>query len=211
MTSKEFNKTFCVNLMQLGVHLHPFVSGHFKGASGNCILKYFDKDAVLANVVATNRIASYLVQLTADSLREIDCIIGMAPSASEFAKFFAMQWMTRKGHQILSVRAEKKEGSLFVRPTYMSAMQSINPIKIVIIEDAVTTGGSVMKLIDYLRQMGIDVAGVIAVCEHEQMNASKFGVPFYKALVTIGDRPVPPGECPKCRNDIVHDKILGHA
>ena len=210
MSPKEFNKAFCVNLMQLELHLHPFVKGHFKGASGNCILQYFDKDAVLANVVATNRVAAYLVQLCAETLRYLDCVIGMAPSASQLAAFFAFQWMTRKGQQVVTARAEKKDSEIFIRHTFLSAMQKVNPLKVLVVADAVTTGGSARKLVDHLRSCGFEVVGVVAVCEHEKMSAEDFGVPFYKALVTIGDKPLAPQECPKCCNDIPHDKILGH-
>src|SRR5665213_3589145 len=64
-----------------------------------------------------------------------------------------------------------------------------------IVEDVVTTGGSVREVIDVVRAHGAAVAGVGAIV---QRGAAEFGVPFF-ALLDLPIVSYAPEECPQCR------------
>ena len=66
-----------------------------------------------------------------------------------------------------------------------------------VVEDALTTGGSTRHVIDAVRAAGADVIGVSVLVDRSG-GAADFGVPFH-ALLTLRIDAWPPAECPLCR------------
>ncbi len=71
---------------------------------------------------------------------------------------------------------------------------------VVVVEDAVTTGGSVRKTIEAVTAAGGRVVAVGAVVDRSG-GAVDFGVPF-AALLTRSVAAYPPGDCPLCRQGV---------
>lgn len=69
-----------------------------------------------------------------------------------------------------------------------------------VVEDIVTTGGSVKKTIDHLRARGARVAGVSVLIDRSGGEAA-FDCP-YKPLAYLALRSYPPTECPGCEDNI---------
>lgn len=68
--------------------------------------------------------------------------------------------------------------------------------RVLVVEDAVTTGGSVRKTIDAVRSAGGTVVGVGAVVDRSGGRAD-FGVPF-RAVLTAEAHDWAPADCPLC-------------
>lgn len=71
---------------------------------------------------------------------------------------------------------------------------------VLVVEDVITTGGSVRKTIDHLRDRGARVAGVSVLIDRSGGEAS-FDCP-YKPLAYLALRSYDPAECPGCAEGI---------
>jgi orotate phosphoribosyltransferase len=89
-----------------------------------------------------------------------------------------------------------KDGNMALRRGF-----TIDPgERVLVLEDVVTTGGSVMEVINLVMQMGAKVVGVGAVVDRSGGKAD-FGVPF-KALIYLEAEAFNQEECPLCRQGI---------
>ncbi|MEX2016062.1 MAG: orotate phosphoribosyltransferase [Candidatus Hydrogenedentales bacterium] len=70
--------------------------------------------------------------------------------------------------------------------------------RVLVVEDVVTTGGSVKKTVDHLRARGAEVMGVAVLIDRSGGNAPNFGC-VYQPLATLALDSWPPGECPLCK------------
>lgn len=72
--------------------------------------------------------------------------------------------------------------------------------RVLVLEDVVTTGGSVREVIDVVKQWGGEVCGVGAVADRSNGKVD-FGVPFH-ALIRLEINAYEPETCPLCREGI---------
>lgn len=87
--------------------------------------------------------------------------------------------------------AERKDGQMAIRRGF-----SIEPGKrVLVVEDVVTTGGSVKEVLELLRESRAEVVGVGSVVQRAP--ASPFDVP-YEALLKIDVEAWKPEDCPLC-------------
>ena len=69
--------------------------------------------------------------------------------------------------------------------------------RVLIVEDVVTTGGSVREVIDLVNQQGGNVVGVGSIVDRTGGKID-FGVPF-KAVISMNVESWEPDECPLCK------------
>ncbi len=72
--------------------------------------------------------------------------------------------------------------------------------KVLVVEDAVTTGGSVQKVLDLLDNLGVELAGVSVMIDRTAGKLN-FGVTT-RALLTMDVFSYSPENCPLCRKGI---------
>ena len=70
--------------------------------------------------------------------------------------------------------------------------------KVLVVEDVITTGGSVKEVIDVVRSAGGEVVGVAAVVDRSGGKAL-FDVPF-KSAIKIDIEVFDPLDCPMCKS-----------
>ena len=73
-----------------------------------------------------------------------------------------------------------------------------------VVEDVVTTGGSVKELIELLKENGAEIAGVGAIVDRTGGSVD-FGVPF-RSMMLMEHRTWEASECPLCREGVPIDK-----
>jgi orotate phosphoribosyltransferase len=71
---------------------------------------------------------------------------------------------------------------------------------VLVLEDVVTTGGSVREVIELVRKHGGQVVGVAALVDRSNGQVD-FGVPF-QALISLDVASYDPDDCPLCRQGI---------
>lgn len=72
--------------------------------------------------------------------------------------------------------------------------------KVLVVEDAVTTGGSIQKCIDAIKPKGVELVGVSIIVDRSG-GAAGFGVPMH-SLMKLEIQSWLPGDCPLCRQGV---------
>ena len=101
---------------------------------------------------------------------------------------------------VRNIFAERENGKMTFRRGF-----HVNPgERVLVVEDVVTTGGSVREVIELLRETGAEVAGVGAVVDRTGGSVD-FGVPF-RSMMLMEHRTWEASECPLCREGVPIDK-----
>ena len=168
-------------LEKLGV-LH---SGHFRLTSGRHSDKYMQCAKLFEHPVESEELCSDL----AEQFREdrIDVVAGPALGG------IIMAYETARALDVRNIFAEREEGVMKFRRGF-----KVEPgERVLVVEDVVTTGGSVKEVIELLRQASAEVVGVGSVVDRSN-GAVDFGVKFYplmKMEVLSWDEK----DCPLCK------------
>ena len=134
--------------------------------------------------------ATLLAELTYETLRDdkLDFIGGLEMGAVPLAGAIAqISWL--KGHPIAAffVRKAPKAHGARLAIEGLAPGESLEGKRVVIVEDVTTTGGSAMKAVEAVREVGANVVLVLTMVDREEGACETFGnanLPFrsiYKA------------------------------
>ena len=134
--------------------------------------------------------AALLAEVTYEALRddELDYIGGLEMGAVPLAGAIAqLSWL--KGHPIAAffVRKRPKEHGARLAIEGLAKGDTLDGKRVVVVEDVTTTGGSAMKAVEALREVGAEVVLVLTMVDREEGATDTFaqaGLPFrsiYKA------------------------------
>lgn len=93
-------------------------------------------------------------------------------------------------------RSEWKDDAMTLRRGFVVGAED----RVLVVEDVVTTGGSVKELAEAIRQHGAHVVGIGALIDRST-KPPDFGVPFH-ALLRFPMEAFAPGECPLCQEGV---------
>ncbi|MGH7866945.1 MAG: phosphoribosyltransferase family protein [Candidatus Dormibacteraceae bacterium] len=114
----------------------------------------------------------------------------------------------KNGVPIAAVWAEKRgEGFVFDR---MGFAEQLTGKRVLVLEDFLTTGGSVLKVCRAAAALGAKLVGVSVICNRGGVTAAQLGVPRLEALAAIDFSSVPPEECELCRDRVPIVQDIGH-
>lgn len=160
------------------------LSGHFRLSSGRHSAKFVQKFRMLEMPPLLERVAAMLIERLA-LVNRPTVVLSAAVGGIILGYEVARQ---------LGVRAifVEKEGGV---PTLRRGFE-LGPADVVlVVEDVITTGGSVREVIDVAREKGAQIAAVGVIVRREPVD---FGVP----TVALVDVPIPsfaPEDCPLCK------------
>jgi orotate phosphoribosyltransferase len=95
-----------------------------------------------------------------------------------------------------NVFAERENGTMTLRRGFEVKAGA----RALVVEDVVTTGGSVKEVMELLRGHGVEVVGVGAVVDRSNGTVN-FGVPFH-AMAAMSVESWEAGNCPLCRQGL---------
>lgn len=165
------------------------MKGHFQLASGRhadtymqCakLFMYPDKSKMLCEELA--KILKYKEQIEYVASPAIGGIIMGYEMASKLS--------------VPNIFLERIDGKLSMRRGFSFSKGA----KFLVVEDVVTTGGSVFETIDAIEALGGKVVEVASIVDRSN-GAVDFGRP-YTALLTLDVKSYPPEECPLCKAGI---------
>ncbi len=172
-----------------------YLEGHFLLTSGRHSPNFLLLSQVVQHPEATERLCRQLAREFAGI--QVDTVAGPAMGGVILAYELARALGAR------AIFAEKDEGRMAFKRGF-----AVTPgEKVMVVEDAVTTGGSVQLVIDALKELGAEVAGVGTIVDRSGGKAD-FGVPF-KAALTLDIPSYSPEECPLCREGVPVTKPKG--
>ncbi|MDD6308668.1 MAG: orotate phosphoribosyltransferase [Clostridia bacterium] len=165
-------------------------TGHFCLTSGRHSANYMQ----CAKIFQYTKYAEPLCAALAEKFDHIDVVIGPAIGAIQMAYEVSRQLKTK------NVFAERKDGVMTLRRGFTIEKGQ----RVLVVEDVVTTGGSVREVMDIVKSCGGDVVGVGAIVDRTGGKID-FGVPF-SAVLSMDIESFEAEECPLCKKGLPIDK-----
>lgn len=171
-------------------------NSHLIYTSGRHGDAYVNKDAVYPHTEITSRLCSVLAKHF--EKQNIEVVLAPAIGGVILSQWIAHHLTKTRGRDVLSVYAEKTtEAEGFVIKRGYDKL--IADKRTLIVEDILTTGGSVKKVVEVARKCGADIIGVAALCNRGGITAKDLGeVPELYSLVNIELTSWEADQCPLC-------------
>jgi orotate phosphoribosyltransferase len=180
---------------------------HFVGTSGRHLNIYINKDALYPHTKQTSQMGELFAEKNKDL--EIDVVAAPALGGIILSTWTAYHLSNLKNREILGVYTEKdaEKNQVFTRG-YDALVKGKN---VLVIEDLTTTGGSVKKVIQSVRNAG---GNVIQVCvmvnrDPELVNSETIGAPF-SSLAVLKAESWDEKDCPLCKKNLPINTTVGH-
>lgn len=166
--------------------------GHFLLSSGRHSGQYMQ----CAKLLQYPEEAEQAGRALADLFREerVEVVIGPALGGIIIAH------ETARSLGVRCLFAERKDGVMQLRRGFAIEQGE----RVLVVEDVVTTGGSVREVIRLVESLGGQVIGVGSLIDRSG-GVSPFAVP-YRSLLRVDIQSYSPGECPLCREGIPAEK-----
>jgi orotate phosphoribosyltransferase len=184
-----------------------YMDDHFVGTSGRHMSLYVNKDALYPHTKETSRMGELFAEKNKDL--DIDVVAAPALGGIILSTWTAFHLSQMKNKDILGVYTEKTpdKNQVFTRG-YDLLVKDKN---VLVIEDNVTTGGSVKKVVESVRAAG---GKVVAVCvmfnrDPDNVTTETIGAPF-SSLAIIKAESWDETECPLCKKGIPINLTVGH-
>jgi orotate phosphoribosyltransferase len=167
-----------------------FLEGHFILASGKHTSRYLEKFQVLQWPRETERLCATIASWWRDPLP--DTVAGPTTGGVILAHEVARQLGTRA---VYAERNEAGPGRVFRRGFQLRSGE-----RVLVVDDIMTTGGSVLETIDAVRAAGGRVVGAAVLVDRSGGNAT-LDVPV-RALWSLDIPSYAPRDCPLCRDGV---------
>jgi orotate phosphoribosyltransferase len=174
-------------------------ASHVVYTSGRHGTAYVNKDAVYPYPEHVSALCRMLADVAAADRPEVVC-------GPALGGIILSQWTAHHlGAQ--AVYAEKLPGGeLALRRGYDHV---VTERRVLVVEDIVTTGGSVRQTVAAVRAAGGQVTMVAALCNRGGITAADLGVPAFSALVTLSLDSWEAASCPLCRDGVPVNTEVG--
>jgi len=164
------------------------LTGHFRLTSGRHSDRYFQCAMVLQHPGHTETLSKELASRFAGE--NVSAVIGPATGG------IIVSYEVARALSVRSLFAERENGAMALRRGF-----SIEPgERVLVVEDVITTGGSVREVIELIRGLGGEVVGAGVLVDRSNGTVD-LGVRT-EALLTTEVVSYDPEECPLCKQGI---------
>lgn len=180
---------------------------HLVYTSGKHGSMYVNKDALYPHTKET----SFFCRVIAEEFLndQVDVVMAPALGGIILSQWTAHHLSELTGREILGLYAEKVEGTknFVIKRGYDKLLQGK---RVLILEDVLTTGGSVKKVIELVRSMGGKIVGVGVLCNRGGILPTDIGnVSKLFALTSIALDAWDPEDCPLCKQGVPINTSVG--
>lgn len=180
---------------------------HFVGTSGLHFDTYINKDALYMHTEEVSKIGQLFAEKYIN--QNIEVVVGPAIGGIILSQWTARCLTKTIGKEVLSVYTEKAiDGNQIFMRGYDDIVKNK---RVLIVEDLTTTGGSIVKVINAVKQAGGEIVGVCVMVNKNQnnVNCESIGIPFqslaeYKVEIYTAEN------CPLCKAGIPINAKVGH-
>lgn len=180
---------------------------HFVLTSGKHSPIYVNKDAIYPHTQQSSNIGLLFAEKFKDL--EIDAVAAPALGGIILSQWTAFHLSRLKKKEIYGVYTEKtlEKNQIFTRG-YEKFVKGKN---VLVVEDLTSTGGSVKKVVDSVREHGGNVlmVGVMLNRDPKNVNTTSVGAPF-TALEDLEVEAYDATDCPLCKKNIPVNTSVGH-
>ena len=175
-------------IIQIFEKTSAMLSGHFRLTSGKHSNRYFQCAQVLQHPQHTEKLCRELAARF-EGLG-IETVIGPAMGG------ILVSYEVARALGVRSLFTERENGSMALRRNFTIAPGE----KVLVVEDVITTGGSVAEVIEVVRSLGGEVVGVGVLVDRSNGQAD-LGVRT-EALLNVTVETYEPEQCPLCAQGI---------
>ncbi|MCF7729708.1 MAG: hypothetical protein K9M81_04990 [Chthoniobacterales bacterium] len=196
------------NILEILSTLQALVTeSHIVYTSGKHGSAYINKDALYPHTAATSQLchlfAEYFLQ------DNVEIVIAPALGGIILSQWTAHHLSQLHKREVLALYAEKIEGTkdFVIKRGYEKLLAGKN---VLVLEDVLTTGGSVKKVIELVRALGGNIVGLGVLCNRGGITQKDVGfVPKLHALVSVKLEAWEPENCPLCVQNIPINTNIG--
>ena len=190
------------------------LKGHFVGASGKHLDTYINKDGAYTHPLILHDLCR---EMAMPFRGEFEVTVGPEKGGillSQGVGFWGETWNDQEnsGYTVRSVYAEKEGDGFAFHRGYDKLLVGK---KVLIVEDVLTTGGSVKKVIDAVAKLGGFVVGVSVICNRGGVKDSDLGSgapalpPRLRSLLEIDLSSWEEADCPLCKQGVPINTDVG--
>jgi len=161
------------------------MEGHFKLTSGRHSNRYMQCAQVLQYPAYTEELARHLAEKFAGE--KIDYVVGPAMGG------IIVSYEVARQLKVPSMFTERQDGQMSLRRGFKIGTGD----RVLVVEDVVTTGGSVVEVMDVVRKLGGEIAGV-GVLVDRSAGKVDFGVPL-QSVLSMDIESWEADSCPLCK------------
>lgn len=174
-------------LLDLFQEMGVLQTGHFKLTSGRHSAQYMQCAALFEHPLLAAQVIQELLPRLPESIDTVIApAIGGINAGYELARALGCRF----------IFAERQDGVMTLRRGF-----NLSPTEdVLVVEDVVTTGGSVREVLEIVHDAGCKIQGVAAIVDRSGGNVD-FGVPF-ASLMSVDIETYDPTECPLCLNKV---------
>ena len=194
------------DVLDLLERVGAFRKGHFVYTSGRHGDTYINKDAIYPYTRDTSTLCRAIAERFKDS--GIDVVVGPAVGAAILSQWVAYHLSEMNGRDVLSVYADKDGAGGFILKRGYDKLSAGK--KALVVEDLMTTGGSVKKVMSALQNIGAKVVGVGVVCNRGGVTTNDIGASKLISLVNVQLDSWEEAECQLCERKIPVNTDIGH-
>lgn len=191
MTDEAPTTTTAAEAEELLREAGTILKGHFQLASGKHSARYVEKFRLLEQPVQT----AALCRMIADWSRSVSPAVVAGPTTGGVIISYEVARLlgTR------SIFAERNENSRAGR-SFQRGFEIAPGERVLVVDDVLTTGGSISDVIAAVESLGGVVAGV-AVLVDRSGSTAEFAAPFF-ACLKLDIPAFEPSDCPLCREGV---------
>lgn len=182
-------------------------NSHVVYVSGKHGSVYVNKDAVYLNTEEISTLCKTIAERFANN--KVEVVIGPAIGGVILSQWTAHHLSKITGRKVLSTYAEKtKDGDTFVIKRGYDKI--VAGKRILVVEDVLTTGGSVKKVIEAVRALNGEIIGLGVLCNRGGIVPQDVAnPPKLFALVNVELDAWDEEECPLCAQNVLINTDIG--
>ncbi len=179
---------------------------HFVGTSGLHFDTYINKDFLYPHTKEVSQVSKIFAEKYKD--KNIEVVVGPALGGIILSQWTAHHLSEMTDKEVLGIYTEKSVdgGQVFTR----GYDKFVYGKRVLIVEDIVTTGGSLLKTFQAVKNAGGEVISACAmVNKNKEISSEILGLPFdFLSSSYIGNYEA--SVCPLCKNNIPINISVGH-
>lgn len=179
---------------------------HFVGTSGLHFDTYVNKDFLYPHTKETSEVGKLFAEKYKD--KNIEVVVGPALGGIILSQWTAHHLSEICNREVLAVYTEKSPdgGQIFTR----GYENYVKGKRVLIVEDIVTTGGSLLKTAKAVKEASGDIVDTCAmVNKNKDLNSEISDIPF-SFLSSLYVTTYEANECPLCKAEIPINTKVGH-
>ena len=181
---------------------------HLVYTSGRHGSSYVNKDALYPHTAATSAVCERIAHHFATA--EIAVVAGPTVGGVIMAQWTAHHLSLLTGREVLAVYAEEEPTDEGKRRVFRRGYDVlVAGQRVLVVEDILTTGGSVRQVVEAVEATGGTVVGVGALCNRGGITAAQIGAPALFCLAEVPLTSYPAEACPLCAAGVPVNPRLG--